>query len=699
MRFSIQSKMIVGILLISIVASSIVGYLGYRSGKDALQQSIYDRLTSIRIAKASQLESYLKFARNQAQSFSESLMVVDATKAFREAIVKIREKKLSAQEEAELRQFYEKDFMPVLDKRVDTKLVLESVYPPAGIARYLQYQYIVKNPNAVGQKNLFMDPKDGSDYAREHVKFHTAINNYKTIFGYDDVMLVDADTSEVIYSVNKEVDLGTDFDGGAFSKTGLAEAIRKLQRDRDKDAVVEVDYEIYRPSFGKPAAFMLSPIFDGMTMVGILVIQFPIDKINNVISSNNHWEESGLGKTGEIYLVGDDGYMRNESRFFVDNPKDYLKKLSERGFSKSEVEKTERINSTIHTVRLKSEAINRISRGQSGIGVFEDYLGREVLVSFAPLQLKGLKWGIVAKINTEEAFAPVRKFSHDLLTSLTAIGFASTILAALMGASFSRPVRSLIRASRHLSDGHYTTRVKVKTKDEFADLAETFNVMAAKLELQHLKIEEKIQENERLLESMLPAPVAARLRSGPGESQSDSHDDVTVLFASVIGFDAFSEKIEPAKSLSLLNKLIGSFDEAAERNGVEKLKSIGASYLAVCGLSVQRFDHSQRAVAFALEVEKILGAFNRENGSQLEVKIGIHRGPVTGGIIGRNKFIYDLWGRTVNIAKSLGESCDHGVIRVSQDIQERIAGIYNVKPSGKSSDDGELIYIIESVVS
>ena len=699
MRFSIQSKMIVGILLISIVASSIVGYLGYRSGKDALQQSIYDRLTSIRIAKANQLESYLKFARNQAQSFSESLMVVDAAKSFREAVVKIREKKLSPQEEAELRQFYEKDFMPELDKRVDTKLVLESVYPPPGIARYLQYQYTVKNPNKISQKNLLIDPNDGTDYARVHKKFHEVINNYKTIFGYDDVMIVDADTSEVIYSVNKEVDLGTDFDTGAFSKTSLAEAVRKLQRDRDKDAVVEVDYETYRPSFGQPAAFMLSPIFDGMSMVGILVLQFPIDKINNVISSNNHWEESGLGKTGEIYLVGDDGYMRNESRFFVDNPKDYLKRLSERGFSKAEVEKTERINSTIHTVKLKSEAIYRISRGQSGIGVFEDYLDREVLVSFAPLQLKGLKWGIVAKINTEEAFAPVRKFSHDLLTSLTAIGFASTIIAALMGASFSRPVRSLIRASRHLADGNYTARVKVKSKDEFSDLAETFNDMAAKLELQHHKIEEKIQENERLLESMLPAPVAARLKSGPGESQSDSHDDVTVLFASVVGFDAFSEKIEPAKSLVLLNKLIGSFDEAAERNGVEKLKSIGASYLAVCGLSVQRFDHSQRAVAFALEVDKILSAFNRENGSHLQVKIGIHRGPVTGGIIGRNKFIYDLWGRTVNFAKSLGESVDHGVIRVSHDIQERIAGIYNVKLSGTSSEDGEPIYIIESAVS
>ena len=82
MRFSIQSKMIVGILLISSLATSIVGYLGYQSGQEALQQSIYDRLTSIRTAKTFQVENYIGFVRNQVQSFSESFMIVDATKAF-----------------------------------------------------------------------------------------------------------------------------------------------------------------------------------------------------------------------------------------------------------------------------------------------------------------------------------------------------------------------------------------------------------------------------------------------------------------------------------------------------------------------------------------------------------------------------------------------------------------------------------------
>ncbi len=699
MRFSIQSKMIVGILLISSLATSIVGYLGYQSGQEALKQSIYDRLTSIRTAKTFQVENYIGFVRNQVQSFSESFMIVDATKAFVSATHQLRDKKLSEPEELKLQEFYEKVFMPELDKRVDAKLVLQSVYPPPGIARYLQYHYIVNNKFPVKDKSLLIDAQDGTEYSAAHKKYHEVINNFKKIFGYDDIIILDSETTEVIYSANKEVDLGTDFDSGPYSKTAIADAIRKLQRDRDKDAVVAVDFEIYRPSFGMPSAFMLSPIFDGMKMIGILAIQFPIEKINKMVSSNNHWEESGLGKTGEIFLVGEDGFMRNESRFFLQDPKDYMKRLAQRGFNKEEIEKTLRINSTIHTVRLKSEAISRIFRGETGIGIFDDYLGAEVLTSYSPLNILGLKWGIVAKINTSEAFIPVRKFSHQLLTALTLIGLAATAIAAMVGAAFSHPVRSLIHASSRLAEGNYATRVKIRSNDEFADLGVTFNTMASKLESQHLKIEEKVLENERLLESMLPPPVAARLRSGPSEQLSDSHEDVSVIFVAVIGFDALSETVEPARALDLLNKLIGSFDEAAEHNGVEKLKSIGASYLAVCGLSVQRFDHSQRAVAFAIETENIIAAFMRETGAHLELRIGVHRGPVTGGIIGRNKFIYDLWGRTVNIAKTLGEASDSGVIRVSHDVQERIAGIYQVKLSETKCLNGDPIYIVGSIAS
>ena len=698
MRFSIQSKMIVGVLLVSLLAASITGYLGYRSGHEALMKSIYDRLIAIRHLKATHLERFIVFSKHQVQSFSEDLMVIDATKEFRSAVEKLKTKKLSPNEEAELQKFYKEICLPELAKHYDTTPVLNSIMPPPGLSHYLQYHYIAKNPNPIYKKSLLMDAQDGSEYSQVHLKYHGIINNFKNLFEYDDVMIVDAESAEVIYTANKEIELGTDFDTGPYSRTSVAEAIRDLQRDRDKDSVILVDFEQYRPSFGKPAAFALSPIFDGMEMIGILVTQFPINRINRFVSGGDKWEEDGLGKTGEIYLIGEDGYMRNESRFFKEDPKKYLSRLTRIGSSKEEVAKTERLHSTILTVKLKSKAIERIFQGQSGTEILIDYLGEENLISYAPLQIPGLRWGIVAKITTEEAFAPVRKFTHDLLTALAGIGLGSSIVAAMMGSRFARPVRQLIRASHALGKGNYAAKVKIDTRDEFADLGNTFNSMASELHSQNLKIHEKIQENERLLESMLPTQVAARLRSGPKEQTSDSHSDVSILFGKVSGFDTFSEGLEAARSLELLNRLIISFDEAAERHGVEKLKSIGASYLAVCGLSVPRFDHSQRAVAFAIEMQRIIESFNQEYHSQLELNAGVHCGPVTGGIIGRSKFIYDLWGRTVNIARNLGESGGGGVIRITKEVYERVADLCNCELVRNSSEKGDYVYLVEASV-
>lgn len=699
MRFSIQSKMIVGVLLVSLMAACLTGYLGYCSGHEALRKSIYDRLIAVSHAKSAHLERLVQFSRNQVQSFSEDLMIIDATKEFRAAVEKLRAKKLSTNEEAELQKFYKEICLPELAKRYDTTPLLNSILPPPGLSRYLQYHYIVKNPNPIYKKGLLMDAGDGTEYSQVHLKYHEVISNFKNLFDYDDVLIIDADSAEVIYTANKEIELGTDFDNGPYSRTSLSDAIRQLQRDRDKDSVILVDFEQYKPAFGKPTAFALSPIFDGMSMIGILVTQFPINRINKFISGNDQWENEGFGKTGEVYLIGEDGYMRNESRFFKKDPKDYLKRLQRIGSSKEEIEKTERLNTTILTVKLKTEAIERIFQGQSGTDVLEDYLGDENLISYAPLQIQGLRWGIVAKITTEEAFAPVRKFTHDLLTTLAGIGLGSSIIAAAMGSRFSRPVRKLIRASHALGKGDYDTLVKIETHDEFAELGETFNSMASELKSQNAKIKEKIEENERLLESMLPAPVAARLRSGPKEQTSDTHSDVSIIFGKVNGFDTFSEGLEATRSLELLNRLIISFDEAAERHGVEKLKSIGASYLAVCGLSVPRFDHSQRAVAFAIEMQRIVVGFNKEYGSQLELSTGVHCGPVKGGIIGRNKFIYDLWGRTVNIARKLGESGGGGVIRVTKEVYERVADLYNCELTRNSGEKGDYVYLVDPAVT
>lgn len=694
MRLSIQSKLIIAVVLISLSAALFTGILGYRSGEAALRKSIYERLDGIRISKTTQVERFINNLHSQVQSFSEDLMIIEATRDFRSAVEKLKEKKISAEDNARLVEFYEKQFLPELIKHVDAQPVLKSVLPDNDLAKYLQLHYIVDNPNKLIEKHKLLMARDGSDYSRVHQKYHEVINNFRILFGLEDVMLLDAETSQVIYSAGKQIDLGTDFDSGPLSRTALAERIRQLQRERDKDSVLIVDYEPYRPSYGLPTSFALSPIFDGNTMIGILVVQFPIEKLNNIISGNNNWANQGVGKTGEIVLAAEDGYMRNESRYFTEDRKNYIKMLNRAGIAREEIAKTDRLDTTILTVRLKSDAFRRVLGGQHGTDILVDYLGQEVLASYGPLDVKGLRWGIIAKIPTEETFEPIRQFTHDLLTTLVAIGLLASMLATLMGHLLSKPVRKLIRASSELAGGKLETRVKIDTNDEFEDLGETFNKMAAELEMRKQKLDEKIGENERLLESMLPPAVAARLRSAPGEQQSDTHADVTIIYAEVRGFDTFSESLEPTRALNLLNRLIVSFDEAAERQGVEKLKSIGASYLAVCGLSIQRFDHSQRAVAFALNAEQIVAAFNRDNGSQLVVNIGIHRGPVTGGIIGRSKFIYDLWGRTVDYARWLVLSDSTGVIHISREVYDRVAGLYTCSLISETAEGKPEVYLI-----
>jgi class 3 adenylate cyclase len=135
--------------------------------------------------------------------------------------------------------------------------------------------------------------------------------------------------------------------------------------------------------------------------------------------------------------------------------------------------------------------------------------------------------------------------------------------------------------------------------------------------------------------------------------------------------EEFSARVSDAKALSALGDLISTFDDAADKLAIEKVRSIGASYLAVCGLSVVRPDHARRMVQFAEELARIVSMFNREQKADLSVVIGINSGPVVGGVVGRRRFLYDLWGNTVTIAKKLA-SGKGAAIRVTEGVKNRM---------------------------
>jgi adenylate cyclase len=194
--------------------------------------------------------------------------------------------------------------------------------------------------------------------------------------------------------------------------------------------------------------------------------------------------------------------------------------------------------------------------------------------------------------------------------------------------------------------------------------------------------------SDRLLLNVLPAPIAERLKAGE-ELIADRHEEVTVLFADVVGFTPFAERTAPERVVELLNRVFTAFDQLVEQHGLEKIKTVGDAYMAAGGLPAPRADHVEAVAEVALkmqaEAERCVGA----DWPGLEIRIGIASGPVIAGVIGRRKFIYDLWGDTVNTA---GRMELHGIpcrIQVTEAVEQRLRGRYRFEPRGEVEIKGK----------
>ncbi len=195
------------------------------------------------------------------------------------------------------------------------------------------------------------------------------------------------------------------------------------------------------------------------------------------------------------------------------------------------------------------------------------------------------------------------------------------------------------------------------------------------------RIQEEQRKSERLLLNVLPKAIAERLKQGE-TAIVDSFPEVTVLFADLVGFTSLSVHIAPSEVVQLLNEVFSAFDLLASKHGLEKIKTIGDAYMAVSGLPSPREDHARAAADLALDMLGEIEQFNRGYRTSLRIRIGMNTGPVIAGIIGRNKFIYDLWGDTVNTASRMESHGFPGSIQVTEATYERLQGEYLFKPRG-----------------
>jgi adenylate cyclase len=210
--------------------------------------------------------------------------------------------------------------------------------------------------------------------------------------------------------------------------------------------------------------------------------------------------------------------------------------------------------------------------------------------------------------------------------------------------------------------------------------------------------------SERLLLNVLPQTIAERLKAHGGINAAslldvvgddflpliaDSDPDVTVLFADIVGFTRLCSDVAPQRLVVLLNEIFTGFDSIADKRGLEKIKTIGDAYMAVAGIPSAAVDHVSRAAHMALDMLDSLSGFNQRNGYRLQMRIGIDTGAVVAGVIGKRKFIYDLWGETVNTASRM-ESCSlPGRIQMTDSTRQRLSETFTVQSRGNIDVEGK----------
>ncbi|MCP2727514.1 adenylate/guanylate cyclase domain-containing protein [Limnofasciculus baicalensis] len=675
-RISIKSKLQIMLLTVSLCSIMVVGYLGWSWARAALKETIFNQLTSVRSSKASQVESYFNNLRNHVETLCEDRMVVEAMMEFNQAFKELDSQSIPPDWDIATANYYKNEFFPRLSKTITGEPNFTTYRPISTAARYLQYQYIAKNPYPVGKKDQLVTGGDESNYSKVHSKYHAIFRNLIKKFGYYDLFLIDIKSNDIVYTVYKETDFGINLEQGINRDSNLAKVVEAVRKNPDRGAIQIVDFQLYRPSYMAPAAFIAAPIYNQSNLVGILAIQLPVDQINNVLTGNGNWKRDGLGNTGETYMVGADLLMRSLSRFLIEDSQGYKSLLKSTGTELRNIQLINQLNTSIILQKINTEAARDATKGIAGTKIVEDYQNKTVLSSYSPLKIEGLNWGIIAQMDLSEAYQPIYKLQRYFLIATAILSLIIAYLANIVVGKFVKPIAVMIEFSRQ-SDPEPSPDFKaiLQSPAELGQLAHIIRNMTQEKQKQTEFLAQKERENEALLLNMLPSTVVERIKKGETKI-ADRIQQVTVMVATIFGVTQLAEERDVAEVADLFNQAIDALDEAAERFDVEKLKIVGDRYIAVCGLTKQRLEHTKGMMDFALEATNILQQFNNRHGVWFSFGAGIHTGAVMGGIIGKKKFSYELWGETWTIANQLHEQTQTNRIRISQAVYDQIHEFY-----------------------
>lgn len=311
----------------------------------------------------------------------------------------------------------------------------------------LQKLYIDENPHPIGSKEELDYANDGSRYSKVHAHFHPWFRHFLRQRGYYDIFLF-APNGDLVYTVFKELDYATNLNTGKWKDSDLGNAFRTARDNPREDAQFFFDFKPYAPSHGAAASFISQPMLDDNgNLIGVLVFQMPIERINNIMQV-----AAGMGQSGETYIVGQDYLMRSDSRFSEE--------------------------STILKTEVTGKTVDLALKGEKGVEIVEDYRGINVMSAYGPLDFMGTRWAILAEIDEEEVMIPVNEMIEEALIQMAIWVLIMTIIGFLIARNISKPISELATVMGELAKDNFDVDIpSTERGDELGKMAASVKVL------------------------------------------------------------------------------------------------------------------------------------------------------------------------------------------------------------------------------
>jgi len=409
-------KSILILVIIAMILSITSNYFLSSKIKENFIKYEKENLLSLAYASSYNIENYFINLKNIINTLSSSKNVQTASLEFTNSFNLIN-KELEKEDSLlskNLNDYYKNNYINNINTHItNAKKIRDSKeYIPKQFAgKVLQRNYILNNPFVLNEKYKLIKGSDNLTYNLVHEKYHDYFKNELSNYSFYDLFIIDKDAN-IVYSVDKEVEFGTNLENGVFSKSKLA-SIYKKAKSIKKGTFAFEDYFPYEPSYNSPSAFLAQGIYDGNEFLGVLAIQIPTSKIDEVMSFKNKRFEAGLGKSGEIYIVGEDKLMRSNSRFTSDSDNIYVRKSA----------------NSVGITKVDSTSVKEGLKGNVGVTLIKDYRNIKVFSAYLPIELFGKRFVVLSEINEDEVLANLEKeikwifIAATLILSFIIIGF------------------------------------------------------------------------------------------------------------------------------------------------------------------------------------------------------------------------------------------------------------------------------------